>query len=176
MNLIKPYILFLFINSFFVLSLVAQQDSLLAKRNIKKQTIAVTPKKLLLHKMDPDNFNFGVGMDMNFNLLGNQFSNYSGKTMGRMSVFFTKPISKYYHNSFISLWDYAIEPVAINFIGSRETVKDNQYGGYYFDPSFALHLIPDRSSSDFRIMFGVRPSYLMYSYSEVLENGEYRLL
>lgn len=175
-KLLKTYIFLLFIHFIFVVPLMAQQDSTRIKRNTKKLAQTVEPKKLLLHKMDPDNFNFGVGLDMNFNLLGNQFSNYSGKTMGRMSVFFTKPISKYYHNSFISLWDFAIEPIAINFIGSRETVKDNQYGGYYFDPSFALHLIPDRSSSDLRIMFGIRPSYLMYSYSEVLENGEYRLL
>lgn len=144
---------------------------------VKKTREATPPpsKKLLLHKMDPNNLNFGLGLDANFNLLGAQYGNYSGRTMPRISFFLTRPINKYYVNSFVSLWDYAIEPVALNIIGSRERNIDNQYGGYYYDPSFALHLIPDRSSSDFRIILGVRPSFLLYSYTEILENGEYRL-
>ena len=144
--------------------------------NKKKKPIKIEEsKKLLLHKMDPDNFNFGVEIGGNFNLIGSQFGNYVGKSQPRISIFFTKPVSKYYINSFISLWDFAVEPVALNLISCRENTIDNQYGGYYYDPSFALHLIPDRSSSDLRIILGVRPSYLLYSYSEILENGEYRL-
>ena len=144
--------------------------------NKKKKPIKIEEsKKLLLHKMDPDNFNFGVEIGGNFNLIGSQFGNYVGKSQPRISIFFTKPVSKYYINSFISLWDFAVEPIALNLISCRENTIDNQYGGYYYDPSFALHLIPDRSSSDLRIILGVRPSYLLYSYSEILENGEYRL-
>ena len=144
--------------------------------NKKKKPIKIEEsKKLLLHKMDPDNFNFGVEIVGNFNLIGSQFGNYVGKSQPRISIFFTKPVSKYYINSFISLWDFAVEPIALNLISCRENTIDNQYGGYYYDPSFALHLIPDRSSSDLRIILGVRPSYLLYSYSEILENGEYRL-
>jgi hypothetical protein len=174
MKLYQHLIYFIFFNFVFLLFANAQ-DTTLVKKKVKKAPKIEAPKKLLLHKMDPDNFNFGVGIDGNFNLIGAQFGNYNGKSMPRISVFLTRPISKYYVNSFISLWDYAIEPVAINFIGMRENTIDNQYGGYYFDPSFALHLIPDRSSSDFRIMLGVRPSYLMYSYSEILENGDLKI-
>jgi hypothetical protein len=151
------------------------QDTIPTKsKKIKLAKIEET-RKLLLHKMDPDNFNFGVEIGGNFNLIGSQFGNYVGKSQPRISLFFTKPVSKYYINSFISLWDFAVEPIALNLISCRENTIDNQYGGYYYDPSFALHLIPDRSSSDLRIILGVRPSYLLYSYSEILENGEYRL-
>lgn len=133
------------------------------------------PKKLLLHKMDPNNLNFGLSLDINFNLLGAGYGNYAGRVMPRMGVFFTKPVNKYYVNSFISLWDFFVEPVALNIISSREKNLDNQYGGYYYDPTFALHLIPERGSSDLRIIFGVKPSVLLYSYTEVLQNGEYSL-
>ncbi len=151
------------------------QDTIPINSKKKKPVKIEETRKLLLHKMDPDNFNFGVEIGGNFNLIGSQFGNYVGKSQPRISLFFTKPVSKYYINSFISLWDFAVEPIALNLISCRENTIDNQYGGYYYDPSFALHLIPDRSSSDLRIILGVRPSYLLYSYSEILENGEYRL-
>ena len=173
-NINKHFFYFLVINLLF-LHFANAQDTIPIKKKIKKVVKIEEPRKLLLHKMDPDNFNFGFEIDGNFNLIGSQFGNYVGKAQPRISVFFTKPIYKYYVNSFISLWDYAIEPLALNLVSCRENTIDNQYGGYYFDPSFALHLIPDRSSSDLRIILGVRPSYLMYSYSEILENGVYRL-
>jgi hypothetical protein len=172
---IYKHLFYLIVINFMFLLFVNAQDSIQVKKKIKKLAITEEPRKLLLHKMDPDNFNFGVEIGGNFNLIGAQFGNYAGKSMPRISIFFTKPISKYYINGFMSLWDFAIEPVALNLVNSRENTIDNQYGGYYYDPSFALHLIPDRSSSDLRIMLGVRPSYLLYSYSEILENGEYRL-
>lgn len=152
------------------------QDTATARQKVSKETKLGEPKKLLLHKMDPNNFNFGVGIDANLNLIGSEYGNRVGNFMPRFSVFLSKPLNKYYVNSFISLWDYSIEPLAINFIESRDKSTDNQFGGYYFDPSFALHLVPDRSSTDFKFMFGLRPSYLMYSYSQTLENGAYRLI
>jgi len=173
-NIYQRLFYFLVIN-LLVLHYAIAQDTSQVKKKIKKAVKIEEPRKLLLHKMNPDNFNFGFEIDGNFNLIGSQLGNYVGKSQPRISIFFTKPIYKYYVNSFISLWDYAIEPLALNIVSCRENTIDNQYGGYYFDPSFALHLIPDRSSSDLRIILGVRPSYLLYSYSEILENGVYRL-
>lgn len=167
--------LLLILNLALVYSSYAQADTTKIKQK-KAPVIFDTNKKLLLHKMNPDNFNFGLGMDLNFNMIGTRFGNRVGNLLPRISLFFTKPLNKYYINSFVSLWDFAIEPVAISFMSSREKNNDLQYGAYYFDPSFALHLIPDRSSSDLRIILGVRPSYLMYSYSETLDNGQYRII
>ena len=172
---IYKYFIYIIVSNFLLLHFVTAQDKNPINNKKKKPIKIEESKKLLLHKMDPDNFNFGVEIGGNFNLIGSQFGNYVGKSQPRISIFFTKPVSKYYINSFISLWDFAVEPVALNLISCRENTIDNQYGGYYYDPSFALHLIPDRSSSDLRIILGVRPSYLLYSYSEILENGEYRL-
>lgn len=172
---IYKYFIYIIVSNFLLLHFVTAQDKNPINNKKKKPIKIEESKKLLLHKMDPDNFNFGVEIGGNFNLIGSQFGNYVGKSQPRISIFFTKPVSKYYINSFISLWDFAVEPVALNLISCRENTMDNQYGGYYYDPSFALHLIPDRSSSDLRIILGVRPSYLLYSYSEILENGEYRL-
>ena len=152
------------------------QDSLKVKKKVVKMFPVEESKKLLLHKMDPNNFNFGVGIDGNFNLIGANFGNRVGNFMPRMSIFFTKPLNKFYINKFISMWDYSVEPVAVNFIESRDKTTDNQYGGYYFDPSFSFHFVPDRSSADFRLLFGFRPSYLMYSYSQTLQNGTYSLV
>ena len=154
---------------------IAQSDTLKVKPK-KAPIVDNSNKKLLLHKMDPDNFNFGLGMDLNFNLIGTNFGNRVGNLLPRMSLYLTRPVNKYYINSFVSLWDYAIEPVAISYMSSREKNNDFQYGAYYFDPSFAFHLIPDRSSTDFKIILGMRPSYLMYSYSETLDNGIYRIV
>lgn len=152
------------------------QDSTQVKKKTLKVALVVESKKLLLHKMDPNNFNFGVGIDGNFNLIGADFGNRVGNFMPRMSIFFTKPLNKFYINKFISMWDYSVEPVAVNFIESRDKTTDNQFGGYYFDPSFSFHFVPDRSSADFRLLFGFRPSYLMYSYSQTLQNGTYSLV
>ena len=172
---IYKYFIYIIVSNFLLLHFANAQDKNPINSKKKKPVKIEEPKKLLLHKMDPDNFNFGVEIGGNFNLIGSQFGNYVGKSQPRISIFFTKPVSKYYINSFISLWDFAVEPIALNLISCRENTIDNQYGGYYYDPSFALHLIPDRSSSDLRIILGLRPSYLLYSYSEILENGEYRL-
>jgi hypothetical protein len=152
------------------------QDTKQIKKKVEKIVTVQEPKKLLLHKMDPNNFNFGVGINANFNLIGSEYGNRVGNFMSRYSIFFSKPVNKYYINRFISIVDYEIEPLAINFIESRDKSTDNQFGGYYFDPSFALQLVPDRSSTDFKFMLGIRPSYLMYSYSQTLENGVYRLI
>lgn len=157
----------------FLMNKALAQSDIIEK---KDKTLEKAPQKLLLHKMDPNNFNFGVGIDANLNLIGADYGNRIGNFMSRFSVFLSKPLNKYYVNSFISLWDYSIEPLAINFIESRDKSTDNQYGGYYFDPSLAFHLVPDRSSNDFKFMFGIRPSYLMYSYSQTLENGAYKLI
>jgi hypothetical protein len=166
----------LFVLTFAFRTSVLGQDTSVVKSKVKKITpVSDNNRKLLLHKMDPDNFNFGVSIDGNLNLIGSQFGNRVGNFTPRIGLFFSKPVNKYFVNSFINMFDYAIEPVAINILSSRDKFSDNQYGGYYFDPSFALHFIPDRSSSDFRILLGVRPSYLMYSYSEVLENGAYQI-
>lgn len=151
------------------------QDTNIVKNKVKKIVkVDEDNRKLLLHKMDPENFNFGVVIDGNLNLIGSQFGNRVGNFTPRMGLFFSKPVNKYFVNSFISMLDYSIEPVAVNILSSRDKSSDNQYVGYYFDPSLALHFIPDRGSADFRILLGVKPSYLMYNYSEVLENGVYQ--
>jgi hypothetical protein len=152
----------------------SQSDSTKSKRT-NETDIYKAPRKLLLHKMDPDNFNFGIGLDANFNLIGTQFGNRIGQPMPRFSVFFSKPLNKYYINSFISMWDYSIEPIGITMINSREKNTDNQYGAIYYEPSFLLQLVPDRNNSDFKVLFGARPSYLLYTYSAISENGQYTL-
>ncbi len=125
--------------------------------------------------LDKDDMNFGLSLNLNYSLLGNQFGNYVGRGLGSFGPFISRPVTRFYLNRFLSMWDMSAEP-AITLLSTREMQSDIRYTNYYFDANFGFYFIPDRSSNDLQLFFAFRPSYLLFCSNEVFELGNYKIV
>jgi hypothetical protein len=119
--------------------------------------------------------NFGLALSANFPTVSFSNPDLVGRTLAGFSVFYQRPISPYHTNRYFNRLDYTIEPGFMS-VGSRNENTDKRFKSNYIDLNLMLNYIPDRMSEDMRLFFGVRPSYLIYNESQVIENGNYRTL
>jgi hypothetical protein len=119
--------------------------------------------------------NFGLALNANFPTVTINNSDLVGRTLAGFSIFYQRPLSPYHTNRYFNRLDYTIEPGFMS-MGARNENTDKRYKSNYIDLSLMLNYIPDRMSEDMRLFCGLRPSYLMYSETQIIENGNYRTL
>ncbi len=119
--------------------------------------------------------NFGITLHTNFPFINARNPDLISRTLGGFGVFYQRPISPYHTNRFFNSFDYTIE-AGFSSIGARDENIDKRFRGNYADLNLYLNFIPDRMSDDLRLFFGIRPSYLLYAETQILEDGSYRLI
>ncbi len=119
--------------------------------------------------------NYGISFHLNYPTLGNNLTNYAGRGMYSFGMFYQKPISPYHSNRVFNRFDFMLEP-AISYLSFRDVQSDKRYNSTFLDFTGYLNFVPDRMSEDLRLMFGARPSVLLFSNSQNLDYGTYRTI
>lgn len=119
--------------------------------------------------------NFGICLHANFPTIKQLNPDLLGRTLGGFGIFYQRPISPYHTNRYFNSLDFTVE-AGYSSIGARDENIDKRYRANYADMSFYLNYIPDRMSDDLRLYLGVRPSYLLYSETQALQDGSYIIL
>lgn len=117
--------------------------------------------------------NYGMILNGNFSTIHSRYDNYVGSSYTSYGVFFQNPFSPYHSNSFLNRLDYTVE-AAMASAGFRDKNSDKKFKSKYLDLSFYVNYVPDRMSDDLRLFIGVRPSYLTFSSSSLMEFGSYK--
>jgi hypothetical protein len=119
--------------------------------------------------------NYGMVINGNFSTINSSFGKYVGSSYTSYGVFFQNPFTPYHSNSFLNRLDYTSE-IAMSTVGFRDKNSDKKFKSKYIDLSFYVNYVPDRMSDDLRLFIGVRPSYLTYTSTSLMEFGTYREL
>lgn len=119
--------------------------------------------------------NFGISLHTNFPAINNKNPDLLARTLGGFGIFYQRPISPYHTNRYFNGLDYTVE-AGFSSIGARDENTDKRFRSNYADLSLFLNYIPDRMSDDLRVYIGVRPSYLLYTETQILQEGSYRIL
>ncbi len=119
--------------------------------------------------------NFGLALNAGFPITSTRNEDLLGRPLGGFGFFYQSPISPYHTNRYFNRLDYTIEP-GFSSVGARNENTDKRFKSNYLDLGLYLNYVPDRMSEDLRLFFGVRPSYLIYTESQIVENGSYRTL
>jgi hypothetical protein len=119
---------------------------------------------------------YGIGLNVNFPMIGLQTSDYSGRGVGGAHIFTTAPMSNLLiskaENKFWQNLNYHLS-AGFAMMGIRDRQSDNRYTNTYIDGTASLYLKPFHESSDFKIFAGLRPNYLVSTNTEKLRDGEY---
>ncbi|MCF8255652.1 MAG: hypothetical protein K9I36_01795 [Bacteroidia bacterium] len=119
--------------------------------------------------------NFGIVASANFTTVHMAYDNFVGRGLGSFGVFFQKPITPYHTNRYFNRLDYTIEP-AMSWLSFRDKSSDKRFQSNFIDLSLYLNYVPDRMSDDLRLFAGVRPSYLTYTSTSIINYGEYSII
>lgn len=122
-----------------------------------------------------DEANYGMVLNGNFTTVHIPHDNLIGRGLGSFGVFYQRPITPYHTNRYLNRLDYTIEP-AVSWLSFRDNTQDKKYQSNFIDLSAYLNYVPDRMSDDLRLFVGLRPSYLTFTSSSILEYGGYRQL
>lgn len=119
--------------------------------------------------------NYGMVINGNFSTINSLYIKYVGSSYTSYGVFFQNPFTPYHSNSFLNRLDYTSE-IAMSSVGFRDKNSDKKFKSKYIDLSLYVNYVPDRMSDDLRLFIGVRPSYLTYTSTSLMEFGTYREL
>ena len=119
--------------------------------------------------------NFGISLLTNFPIINAKNPDLLARTLGGFGVFYQRPITPYNVNRFLNSLDYTVE-AGFNSIGARDENQDRRYKTNYADLNLYLNFIPDRMSDDLRLYLGIRPSYVLYTETQAMQDGNYKIL
>jgi hypothetical protein len=93
--------------------------------------------------------------------------------LGSIAAYFQSPITPYHTNRYLNRLDYTAE-LGAAWLGFRDFNTDKRFQSNFIDLSVYLNYVPDRMSDDLRLFVGVRPSYLTFTQTSVLDFGVYK--
>jgi hypothetical protein len=116
---------------------------------------------------------FGMILNGNFTTIHSQHENFVGRGLGSIAAYFQSPITPYHTNRYLNRLDYTAE-LGAAWLGFRDFNTDKRFQSNFIDLSVYLNYVPDRMSDDLRLFVGVRPSYLTFTQTSVLDFGVYK--
>ncbi|MDZ4666475.1 MAG: hypothetical protein SGJ00_01200 [bacterium] len=117
--------------------------------------------------------NFGMILNANFSTIHIPNENYVGRGMGSLGAYFQSPITPYHTNRYLNRLDYIAE-LGLSWMGFRDFATDKRFQSNFVDLSLYLNYVPDKMSDDLRLFVGVRPSYLTFTQTSVIDFGVYK--
>lgn len=119
----------------------------------------------------------GVSLDLIYPTVNNIQTPYVGRALGGVSFFRCGTaaellgIAKQKENK-LQAHEFDLE-LGYHLLGVRNKNIDYLYTDHLLEASFNWMFAPFPESSDFRLILGYRPSYLITTSSEKMENGDY---
>lgn len=128
-----------------------------------------------LTHMQAQLWNYGISGGLNYTPIGLNSNDLTGRGLYFLNGFISRPYSEYHSNSFLNSIEFMFES-GLNFLSFREVQSDTRYNYNYLDANFSVYFIPEKTSRDLKLFFGVRPSRLLNYNTEIIEFGVYRPL
>lgn len=116
---------------------------------------------------------FGMILNGNFTTIHTQHENFVGRGLGSIAAYFQSPITPYHTNRYLNRLDYTAE-IGASWLGFRDFNTDKRFQSNFVDLSLYLNYVADRMSDDLRFFVGVRPSYLTFTKTSVLDFGVFK--
>lgn len=140
-----------------------------------KYIIAIFLMVIGLTQTQAQLWNYGISGGLNFTPIGATSNDLTGRGLYFINGFISRPYSEYHSNSFLNSIEFMFEP-GLNFLSFREVQSDTRYNFNYLDANFSVYFIPEKTSRDLKLFFGIRPSRLLNHNTEIIEFGVYRPL
>jgi hypothetical protein len=116
---------------------------------------------------------FGMILNGNFTTIHSQHENFVGRGLGSIAAYFQSPITPYHTNRYLNRLDYTAE-LGASWLGFRDFNTDKRFQSNFVDLSLFINYVADRMSDDLRFFVGVRPSYLTFTKTSVLDFGVFK--